>query len=74
MVSSLTRRSFAGLAAAFAWSATRTTGHAELGLSYPTPNPGEWALFRERFMTPVAASSIPATAVPRIPRARAGRC
>ena len=52
MVGSLTKRSFALLVASIAWGATRTTSHAELGLSYPAPNPAEWALFRERFVTP----------------------
>jgi endoglucanase len=52
MGSSLTRRSFAVLAATAVWGATRTSSHAELGLSYPAPSPGEWALFRERFLLP----------------------
>lgn len=51
MVGSVTRRSFAILAAAAAWGAGRTTGHAEFSVAQPSPNMAEWALFRDRFIT-----------------------
>jgi endoglucanase len=48
----LRRRSLGVFAAVALWGSGRTTTHAELGVSQPVPNATEWALFRERFITP----------------------